>query len=123
MKKTKRTNQVGDQIRGEIAQIIQRELRDPDIGFVTITEVEVSTDFSFARVFVSTLKEEERDASIEALQRAAGKIRHMLGKRLRLRNIPELEFRADLTAEHADQINRLLLSVMPPETDERNEDE
>jgi ribosome-binding factor A len=123
MKKTKRTNQVGDQIRGEIAQIIQRELRDPDIGFVTITEVEVSTDFSFARVFVSTLKEEERDSSIEGLQRAAGKIRHMLGKRLRLRNIPELEFRADRTAEHADQINRLLLSVMPSEGEERNEDE
>jgi ribosome-binding factor A len=109
---SRRTRQVGDLLREELTDIIRTEVKDPRIGFFSITQVEVPTDLRSARVFVSVLgTEEERTATLAALRSAAGFIRHHLKPRLHMRQIPDLEFRDDRSMEHAEQIARTLRSL------------
>jgi ribosome-binding factor A len=106
---TRRTRQVGELLREELTDIIRRDVKDPRIGFMSITQVEVPTDLRSARVFVSVLgSEEERSATLTALRSAAGYIRRQLKPRLRMRQIPELDFRDDRSMEHAQQIAETL---------------
>ncbi len=79
----KRPGQVGDLVRAELAALIQREVRDPKVGFVTVTGVKLSPDLRHARVYISALEEEREAEAIEALQRAAGFLRRELAKRSR----------------------------------------
>ena len=106
---TRRTRQVGELLREELTDIIRRDMKDPRIGFMGITQVEVATDLSSAGVFVSVLgTDEERSATLAALRSAAGFIRFQLKPRLRMRQIPELDFRDDRSMEHAQQIAETL---------------
>ncbi len=106
---SRRTQQVGGFLREELTDIIRREVKDPRIGFFSLTRVDVSPDLRLARVFVSVLgTDEERTATLAALRSAAGFIRHHLRPRLRMRQIPDLEFRDDRSMEHAEQIGRTL---------------
>jgi len=106
---TQRTDRIDEQLRQEIGAIIARDIADPRIGFVTITDVETAPDLSHARVWVSVIgAQPERDAALTALGHAMPFIRHELGKRLRLRRIPELHVRADETLERGTRILRLL---------------
>jgi ribosome-binding factor A len=106
---SRRTQQVGEVLREELTDIIRRQVKDPRIGFFSLTRVEVPPDLRSARVYVSVLgTEEERLATLTALRSAAGFIRHHLRPRLRMRQIPELEFRDDRSMEHAEQIGRTL---------------
>ena len=106
---TRRTRQVGDLLREELDDIIRREVKDPRIGFMSITDVEVTPDLRHARAFISVLgNEEERASTLKALRSAAGFIRHHLKPRLRMRQIPDLEFRDDRSMEHAERISRVL---------------
>jgi ribosome-binding factor A len=106
---TRRTRQVGELLREELTDIIRRDVKDPRIGFMSITQVEVPTDLRSARVFVSVLgTDEERSATLTALRSAAGFIRFQLKPRLRMRQIPELDFRDDRSMEHAQQIAETL---------------
>lgn len=106
---TRRTQQVGEFLREELTDIIRREVKDPRIGFFSLTRVDVPTDLRSARVYVSVLgTDEEREATLAALRSAAGFIRHHLRPRMRMRQIPELEFRDDRSMEHAEQIGRAL---------------
>lgn len=124
MKKSRRTTQIGDQIRSEIAQMLLRDIADPEIRFVTITDVEVSMDLGVARVFVSVLgSDEEKKQTIRALERAKKRIRHLLATRARLRTTPELDFRLDETAAHADHISRLLKDMAPTEETPKRDDD
>lgn len=114
MKKTRRTTQVGDEIRSELSLILQRELNDPDLGFLTVTAVELSPDLKYAKVFVSSLsKPKDRQKSLDTLRHAAGRIRHLLAQRANLRYTPELDFRLDETAERAASVERVLQKVKP----------
>ena len=110
-----RTDQVGEQVREEIMSIIRRDLKDPRIGFVSITGVRMSPDLRLARVRVSVLgTPEEQEASIAGLVSARGLIRHELGKRLEnLKFSPELRFELDSSIEYAVHINELLKEVLP----------
>lgn len=109
---TRRTRQVGELLREEIDSIIRREVKDPRIGFFSITRVEVPTDLRSARVYISVLgSDEEREQTLTALRSAAGYIRHILKPRLRMRQIPELEFRDDRSMEYAAQISETLRDV------------
>ena len=111
-----RTKRVAEQIQEEISALLLKGLKDPRIGFVTITGVEVSPDFSKALVyFCSTEDEDEREQSREGLQSAAGFIRKLLGKRLRLKTIPEFQFRYDTSLDEGDRIERLLVEVREQE--------
>ena len=112
MSMTRRQRQVADFLRDEVSEIIQRELKDPRLGFVSITRVEMSPDLRYATVYVSIfgIDEERRDA-LGALQGAAGFIRHILKPRMRIRHVPELTFRLDRSMEHAEQIARTLNAI------------
>ncbi|HUO83957.1 MAG TPA: 30S ribosome-binding factor RbfA [Thermoanaerobaculia bacterium] len=124
MKKTRRTIRVGEMLRDEIVQIMRRDLGDPGLQFVSITDVEVATDFRHARVFISSLgSAEDRDEAVRKLQSVAGRIRYLLGQRVRLRHVPQLQFRADLTAERAARIEELLGEVRQHDSGTGNEDE
>ncbi|HEV2380282.1 MAG TPA: 30S ribosome-binding factor RbfA [Terriglobia bacterium] len=104
-----RHDRLADQIRGEVAEMIEGELKDPRIGFVTVTRVDLSPDFSHARVQVSILGDEQaRKDSLSGLQSATGYVRRQVTQRLRLRRAPEIAFAIDRGAEEAARIEELL---------------
>ena len=105
----KRLERVNQLIKEEISMLVQRQLKDPRLGFVTVTEVETSKDLRQAKVFVSVLGDERQWASsMQALQSARGFIRNWLRDHLDLRVTPVLDFRADRSMEHAARIQTLL---------------
>lgn len=105
----KRLDRVNQLIKEEISLLLQRELKDPRLGFVTVTGVETTKDLRFAKVFVSVLGDEPQwRASMAALLSARGFIRNWLRQHLDLRVTPELDFRADHSMEHAARIQELL---------------
>jgi ribosome-binding factor A len=110
-----RAVQVGAQIREEIMQIIRRDLKDPRIGFVSITEVRMSPDLRSARIRVSVLGgEQEERASLAGLRSATGVIRHALGRRLQnLKFTPELRFEIDPSIEYSVRISKTLREILP----------
>jgi ribosome-binding factor A len=112
---SRRTRQVGEFLREELSDIIRTEVKDPRIGFFSVTHVEMTPDLRMARVYISVLgSEEERTATLTALRSAAGFIRHHLKPRLRMRQIPELDFRDDRSMEHAEEIARALRDLNAP---------
>ena len=101
--------QVAEEIQQIVSYLIQRELKDPRIGFATITNVEVTTDLRFARIYVSVMgSDEERKDTMAALQSARGFVRHEVATRMTTRTVPEIQFKLDRGLEYSDQINRLL---------------
>lgn len=109
---TRRTRQVGEMLREELSDIIRREVKDPRIGFMSITSVDVPPDLRSARVYVSVLgTEQERSDTLDALHSAARFIRFHLKPRLRMRQIPELDFRDDRSMEYAQEISATLREI------------
>ena len=105
----KRLDRVNQLIKEEVSTLLQRELKDPRLGFVTVTEVETAKDLRMAKVFVSVLGDERQWASsLAALTSARGFVRNWLRQHLDLRVTPELDFRADHSLEHAARIQSLL---------------
>ncbi|HEX7705111.1 MAG TPA: 30S ribosome-binding factor RbfA [Thermoanaerobaculia bacterium] len=114
MKKTRRTSRVGENVRDALVQVFRSDLKGVDIGWSSISEVEVSPDLHYARVYMTGLKEEDTRDAVEQLRRVAGQVRHHLGKRIKLRYTPELDFRFDETAMRALRVETLLRDVIPP---------
>ena len=107
-----RANKVAEEIKKEIIQLIRDKLKDPRIGFVTVTAVEVTPDIRYAKIFVSILgSEEEKKKTLEVLQKSQGFMRSELGKRMRLRYTPELTFKFDSSIEYGARIMELLVGV------------
>ncbi|MGN6183250.1 MAG: 30S ribosome-binding factor RbfA [Thermoanaerobaculia bacterium] len=121
MKKTRRTSRVGENVRDALVQVLRSDLRDFDIGWNSISEVEVSPDLHYARVYITGLKEEDAKKTVEELRERAGQARYALGKRIHLRYTPELDFRYDETAMRALRVETLLREVMPPRSEEESE--
>jgi len=90
-----RSDRMAEQLRRELAEIIQDEIKDPRVGFLSFTEVRMSRDLSHAVVYCSVLENEQLHESIEVLNRAAGFIRKSIGRRIRARIVPTLKFVAD----------------------------
>lgn len=88
-------------------------LKDPRLGFVSITDVELTDDLKHAKVYVSILKEEERELTMEIISSAKSFIRSELGRRVRMKFLPTLEFRLDTTLDYASKIEGLLKKVRP----------
>lgn len=110
----KRLDRVNQLLKEEISLLLQRELKDPRLGFVTVTEVDTAKDLSRAKVFVSVLGPEAQwAASLTALASARGFIRHWLRHHLDLRITPEIDFRPDHSMEHAARIQALLRDLDP----------
>ena len=109
---SRRTRQVGEFLREELTDIIRREVKDPRVGFFSVTEVEMTPDLRSARVFISVLgTDDERANTLTALRSAAKFIRFHLKPRLRMRQIPELEFRDDRSMEYAAGISQVLREI------------
>jgi ribosome-binding factor A len=108
----RRPERLGHEIRVILAELMVRGVKDPRVGFVTITRVEVTPDLHHARVYVSVLgSDEEKKASLEGLASAAGFLRHEVSHQLDLRRTPELSFIIDPGAEAVERIDRLLQQV------------
>ena len=112
MSQGSRPERVGDQIRAEIAELLTREVQDPGIGFITITRVKVTPDLQQARVFYTTIGDDKaRKETQRALGRAQPFLRRQIGRRLRLKNVPSLEFFYDESIETQDRIERIMLDI------------
>ena len=108
----KRLDRVNQLIKEEISTLLQRELKDPRLGFVTVTEVETAKDLRVAKVFVSVLGDERQwTSSLAALTSARGFVRNWLRQHLDLRVTPDIDFRPDHSMEHAAKIQSLLKRV------------
>lgn len=104
-----RQNRLAEELKNEISAIISQEVRDPRIGFATVTQVKVSPDLRYARVLISVLgSEEEKKQTLDALVRAGGFIRRQIGSRIKLRHTPELTFVYDDSVEQGDRMMRLI---------------
>ena len=105
----KRSDRVAALIKEEVSQIILRDLRDPDLGFVTIIKARLSNDLKHAKIYYSVLGDEEKKAkSAAALERSLKTIRSEVGHRIKLRVVPTLQFFYDDSIEYADRISQLL---------------
>lgn len=119
-----RPARLGDQIREELASIIAREVKDPGIGFLTLTSVEVSADLQVARVYYTALGDPRaRRATARALDRATPFLRRQVAGRLRLRRAPELHFHYDESIARAERVEQLLRDIhaATSETDPRGQ--
>ncbi|MBT2691489.1 30S ribosome-binding factor RbfA [Bacillus sp. ISL-55] len=104
-----RVNRVGEQMKKEIGDIISRKIKDPRVGFVTVTDVEVTGDLQQAKVYISVLgDEQQREDTLKGLAKAKGFIRTEIGQRIRLRKTPELIFEFDETMAYGNRINSLI---------------
>ncbi|GGJ04779.1 hypothetical protein GCM10010885_12400 [Alicyclobacillus cellulosilyticus] len=114
-----RTQRVAEEMKKELADIIRYELKDPRIGFATITRVEVSPDLQYARVYVSVLGDTEtKKHTLQALAKASGYIRGEVTRRLHLRLAPEMVFKEDDSGEYSARIEQVLRELRggsPPE--------
>ena len=112
-----RPERVGDQIRHDLSAMLTRgDVRDPGIGFITLTRVNVSPDLQVARVFYTTLGDSKaRGETARALERATPFFRRQIGNRLRLRRVPEIKFRFDETIQQQDRIEQILRDLRKEE--------
>ncbi|MGE4273611.1 MAG: 30S ribosome-binding factor RbfA [Desulfitobacterium sp.] len=107
-----RSSRLAETLKHEISQLIREDLKDPRIGFVTVTSVDVADDLGSAKVYVSVLGDSQAAKdSMDALKSAAGFVRSEIGKRVRLRYAPEIVFKYDTSIEHGAHIAQLLRGV------------
>lgn len=120
-----RTRRVGEQLQRELAGLMRGELKDPRLGMVSVSAVQVSRDLSHAKVYVSVLgSEEQAEASLRVLKHAAGYLRHKLGKLLHIRVIPELHFFHDRSLEEGARMGALINRAIAGDSrNEENDDE
>ena len=110
-----RANRLAETLKEEISQMIREDLKDPRLGFITVTDVEVADDLGHAKVFVSVLGDAQQSKdSLDTLNRAAGFVRSEIGKRIRLRHVPEIVFKYDTSLEKGAHIAKLLREVEAP---------
>ncbi|HKL75734.1 MAG TPA: 30S ribosome-binding factor RbfA [Halanaerobiales bacterium] len=116
-----RERKVAEFLKEEVSQIIRREVKDPRIGFVSITDVEVSGDLRHAKVFVSVYGDEtEKEETMAGLEKATGFIRKLVGERITTYHTPKIIFRYDDSIEHGVYISNLIKEVREEDTDNNN---
>lgn len=114
--RSQRSQRVGEQIQKEISALLLKGLKDPRVGFVTITEVKVTSDLGLARIYFTVMGEDKvRKETAEGLSSAGPYLRRELGKRLRLRHVPELIFEFDSALEYGNRIESLLQEIKQKE--------
>ncbi len=124
----KRTDRIGDQLQKELALIVQRELKDPRLGMMTINAVKVSKDLSYADIYVSVLALDEGDAeglreqALSVLEQAKGFLRSELSRRVQLRVMPQLRFHYDTVLHEANRVDALIRQARKRDSDHGNGD-
>lgn len=116
---------MSDRIQQILSHLLLREISDPRLQDITVTEVELDLELMYAKVYVSAMGDESREAEVmQGFRRASGFLRREVGKRIRLRHTPELHFHWDHTLERANRINQLISSLdIPPETTDEDDRE
>ena len=109
-----RPQKLGDLIQRELSDLIAREMRDPRVGMLTITSVDVSPDLSHAKVFFTLLQKQQLEDTLRGLKRSAGFLRSQLAKRIKLYTTPELRFEYDESVERGDHLSRLIDEANKP---------
>jgi len=108
-----RPQRLGDLIQRELSGLLRLELRDPRVGMLTITSVDVSPDMSHAKVFFTLLEKDKLEDTLHGLKRSAGFLRSQLAKRISMYTTPELRFEYDESVERGDHLSRLIDSTKP----------
>lgn len=103
-----RANRVAEMLKRELSELISRELKDPRIGWLTVTYVQVSRDSAYADVSISCMGQDDPAEAVEVLKERAGFLRSRLGKSMSMRKVPELRFQVDETLERAERMNKLI---------------
>ena len=104
-----RTSRVAEQMKKEVGDILNQKLKDPRVGFVTVTDLDLTNDLQQATVFISVLGDEtEKEETLTGLVKATGFVRSEVGKRIRLRKVPEITFEFDTAFEHGNKIDSIL---------------
>ncbi|TCK01628.1 ribosome-binding factor A [Volucribacter psittacicida] len=122
----KRSDRVAQELQKEIAVILQREVKDPRIGMVTVSDVDVSSDLAYAKVFVTFLFDEDQQAvqeGLKALEKAAPYVRSLLAKAMRLRIVPELRFIYDNSLIEGMKMSNLVSQVVREDKQRHQEEE
>lgn len=109
---------IGSQLVKEISYILATEVKDSDIKFVTVTDVKVTNDLSFAKVYFTVLDNNKKEETLEALKNASGFIRKMLADRIEIRHIPELEFIYDESIEYGNKIEHIIEKIHEEDVDD-----
>ncbi|EIK53058.1 ribosome-binding factor A [Stutzerimonas stutzeri TS44] len=128
-KEFSRTQRIGDQMQRELAQLIQREIKDPRLGLVTITGVDVSRDLSHAKIFITLMGQDDDEEAVKGnlriLNEAAGFLRMQLGKAMKLRSVPQLHFNYDASIRRGVELSSLIERAVAEDRkhgDERGEE-
>lgn len=118
-----RGRRIGEQMQRELALLIQQEVKDPRLGMVTVSGVEVARDLSHAKVFVTVLTDDAAEAgqSVEVLRHAAGFLRRELGRRMMLRTVPELHFIHDTSVERGSRISAIIDQAVAADGRKKND--
>lgn len=116
-----RTLRVADQIQRELADLLQNEIKDPRINQITLTGVEVSRDYAYAKVYYTTLVDQEKNTLVEkGLENAGGFLRSSLSKRINLRQVPQLQFVYDKSVERGAYLSKLIDEAVAQEKEQNN---
>ncbi len=107
-----RHQRVEGQLQRELVQLLRQEIKDPRLGMVTISAVEVSRDLSQAKIYITVMNEADQQPTLEILQGAAGHLRQLLGRSLRMRMVPRLHFIYDHSIERGMQLESLIQSAV-----------
>ena len=118
----KRSERVAGSLRRELAKLIQLEIKDPEVGFVSLSDVEVTRDLSHAKVFITVFESEKAASSLKALQRAAGFLRKRLGQEMRIRSVPELHFHHDASVETGLRMDGLIDAAVAADREHENDE-
>jgi ribosome-binding factor A len=112
-KEFSRSQRVAEQIRRELAELIRLEVKDPRVGFITLTDVEITPDYAHAKVYFSSMTGEQGvDDILAGLRRASGFLRRELGRRIRIHTTPELHFHYDKSVEQGSRLSQLIDEVV-----------
>ena len=103
-----RSDRVAEQVRRDLADLIRTELKDPRVGMVSLTAVELTPDYAHAKVFFATLNDEHLDEVMQGLKRASGFLRRELGRRIHIHTLPELHFVYDNSIQHGASMSALI---------------
>jgi ribosome-binding factor A len=123
-KEFSRSQRVAEQIRRELAELIRLEVKDPRVGFITLTDVEITPDYAHAKVyFTSMTGTEGLDEILSGLRRASGFLRRELGRRVRIHTTPELHFHYDKSVEEGSRLSQLIDKVVREDEARGRDDE
>ncbi|MGY6566677.1 MAG: 30S ribosome-binding factor RbfA [Halomonadaceae bacterium] len=126
MREFKRTDRVGDQLQKELAVLIQREVKDPRLGMVTVSGVTVSRDLGYADVYVTLLGEDSPERikeNLKVLKQAAGFLRSQIARRIKLRHVPELRFHYDESVVRGQRLSSLIDEAVSSDRARHDDDE